>query len=166
MFYGQLWTTFPQIEGGLSFKIWKYFKLQILKFRILTSCIPQCRLQIGIAARPQSTHRTVGKHYSVLRCFFHGFVHCLRSYQSDRVPVYTGPGCVQGQCTLILCQTGPSGNNAQTRGKSTAVRSSVSLEWVYEFYCEVSCSFIGLNLMSDSTLTKDRISIHHWGCTV
>ena len=63
--------------------------------------------------------------------------------------------------------TGPSGNNAQTRGKSTAVRSSVSLEWVYEFYCEVSCSFIGLNLMSDSTLTKDRISIHHcWGCTV
>jgi len=119
-----------------------------------------------IAARPQSTHRTVGKHYSVLRCFFHGFVHCLRSYQSDRVPVYTGPGCVQGQCTLILCQTGPSGNNAQTRGKSTAVRSSVSLEWVYEFYCEVSCSFIGLNLMSDSTLTKDRISIHHWGCTV
>ena len=47
---------------------------------------------------------TLGKHYSVLRCFFHGFVHCLRSFQSDSVLMYTGPAHSQGQCTLVLCQ--------------------------------------------------------------
>ena len=61
MFYGQLWTTLPQIQGGLSFKIWKYFELKILKFRILTRCTPQCRLQIGPAAARRGNQGIPGK---------------------------------------------------------------------------------------------------------
>ena len=39
------------------------------------------------------------------------FILCFWRDKSDKVPVYTGPGCVQGQCTLVLCKTGPSTNN-------------------------------------------------------